>query len=281
MVSFKVAVVGGTGFIGDYLVRKLHEESKVLLSVFFRETQPNLRLSNVEYFQIGKAPDSVFRNIDCLVILTQPNLDSLKLLLKKISGVKKIIYASTLLLYPDSQIPVSEESEILSLSDYEKGKADEEKILMDYAKNSDTKLVIARIANVYGDIKNKGVIQKIVNAAETGSDFSVNNEGSQVRDYVFVEDVADYLGSLIKYETQSFFEIFNICTGKGVSINQLLTYLEEITGKKIIRKSGTDVMEKGSIIGDNSKAVEALGFKPKFDIKSGLLKTYQNYLKNT
>jgi len=280
MQPFRVGIIGGMGFIGEYLIKKLGDNPKNSVNVFLNKTQPKTKIGGVEYFQIDENFENNLRDLDCLIILSQPNRKLIERIIGSSIRIKKIIYASTLLLYGNSRTPVDENFEIQPLNEYEKEKALEEKMLIDFSGRKDPLLTIARIANVYGDVKNRGVVQKIIMSVLHGEEFTVNNNGQQIRDYIFVEDVVNYLSYLVDRKPEERIEVFNICTGEGISIKQLISLVEDLTLKKIIHKDGSQAAEKESIIGDNRKIAEVSKMKPKYDIREGLKKTYRNYLKS-
>jgi len=280
MQPFRVGIIGGMGFIGEYLIKKLGDNPKNSVNVFLNKTQPKTKIGGVEYFQIDENFENNLRDLDCLIILSQPNRKLIERIIGSSIRIKKIIYASTLLLYGNSRTPVDENFEIQPLNEYEKEKALEEKMLIDFSGRKDPLLTIARIANVYGDVKNRGVVQKIIMSVLHGEEFTVNNNGQQIRDYIFVEDVVNYLSYLVDRKPEEKIEVFNICTGEGISIKQLISLVEDLTLKKIIHKDGSQAAEKESIIGDNRKIAEVSKMKPKYDIREGLKKTYRNYLKS-
>lgn len=264
MSAHKVVLLGGGGFIGGYLAELLKKSPGIGLIIISSKTA--LRDVDLE-------------NISCLVILAQPDPKFLAYFLKQVVA-RKIVYASTLHLYPDSLKKQKEESLLEPANDYEIGKILEEKILIDHSQKNGLELVIARITNVYGDIKNRGIIQKIFTAILNNESLVINNNGEQIRDYIFVEDIANYLKFLIFYNQEKPLEIFNISTGVGTSIKQLINDIELLIGKKLILKNGLSRLEKKCIIGDNSKIVNRSLFKPKFNLKEGLKRTYQNILKH-
>lgn len=280
-----VAVIGGTGFIGDYLVQNLNRKKNIRILVIYKDTPPVRRLPNAQYFQVNGAQNpkklfEIIKSADYLILLARPNFKLINNIIQSELAFKKIIYTSTILIYPNSSKKQNEKSKLKPANDYEKNKIKEEKLLSEYAENTGNPLTIARLTNVYGNVKNRGVIHWILSALIAKQPFVVNNSGEPVRDFIFVEDVAKYLELLINFSQKEKIEVFNVCTGIGFSLNQLIAEVELITNKKLKTKTGNTTEEKNSIIGDNKKIIRATGYEPKFDIRSGLSKAYQNYLKN-
>lgn len=278
-----ISIIGGTGFIGDYLVNNL-SKTDFHLRTLYRFTPPSKKVSGVEYLKLDGSKDfkglkKILSSTDYLVILSRPNKELIKNIISTDLKFKKIIYASTILIYPDEKIAQNENARLIAANQYEQDKLSEERLLTDFAKKSGNKLTIARLTNVYGDIKNRALIHWILSAVADDENFKLNNKGESVRDFIFVEDVAKYLELLVKLPQQNNVEIFNVCTGKGFDIKQVIKKIESISGKKLTIEDGLMTNEKKCVIGNNSKIVMATGYKPKYDLKSGLKNAYQNYLK--
>ena len=293
MKKKKVVIIGGTGFIGSNLTAKLKEKDNFSLSVIYKKNPPQSKITNVKYYDVDQLIDNeqlnkVVNNTDCLILLHQPDISLLQQLIITQKGIKKIIYASTLLLYKqvcclhnkDSNQKQDENSSIYPLSDYEIKKAEEEKLLSDYAQKNGIDLYITRLANVYGDIKNRGIIQILLNAISKGEKITINGDGTQIRDYIFIEDVVAVLEFLTFAKPKKIINIFNICSGEGHDINEIISTLEKITKKKLSQRHGPPLLEKNSIIGENKKIIEFSRIHPQFSLYDGLVKTYENYLKD-
>jgi len=110
-------------------------------------------------------------------------------------------------------------------------------------------------------------------------------DGFKVRDYIHVEDIANAHAKAINYlEKNEGVEIFNVATGQGSSIMQIIKEIEEVTGKKvkyeIVDGPKGDTIE---VYASTKKAKELLKFEAKYtlkDIIESCNKWYLNYLKN-
>lgn len=281
----RVVILGGTGFIGNSLSGILYTNDNIELSIIHKNPLIQNKFPGVKYYQTDvtkqdKKLGKVISNIDCLVILSQPQLDLINNIITFSSKIKKIIYASTLLLYPDSPHKQDEDSLLKPINNYEKSKLKEEQLLQSYAKTHNTKLCIVRLTNVYGNVKNRGIVQKIFTAILNNEQLTINGSGNQLRDYTFIEDVINPLQHLILSSQNKSVEIFNICSGEAHTLNEVISIIEEITGKKLKRVKGEAIKEKTMIIGDNTKIVRLSRIKPQFNLREGLTKTYYNNLKD-
>jgi len=285
----KILVIGGTGFIGSYLVNNLATRPGSQLNVVcYGDLSLENKLPNVNYHQIDltKASDEFNELVDrsdCIVSLATPNSELIKNLIDSVNlaGSKKIVYTSTLLVYPDSDRVHSEDVKPSPETEYEKNKVEEEKLLTNLAKSGKSKVSIARLGNVYGNVKNRGLVNHIMLALKNNLPLTINGQGGHRRNYIFVQDVADLLEFLIFHDQQSEIDFYNICSDVSHTINEVVTEAERISGQKINKIYGEPIKEKFSVTGSNKKLTEISGRKPKYDLSSGLQQAYNNYFKHT
>lgn len=279
-----ILVVGGTGFIGSYVVKNLATNLDLSVSVIHHDMLANSeKISGVNYYQIDLVQPSdklneILELINVLIWLV-PKAGMLENVIKNVNikKLEKVVYTSTMLIYPDSKVLQNESIKPEPISDYEKGKVSEENYLINFFNNSSVKICIARISNVYGDIKNKdGRVTKIIEKIQSGEKYTINGDGSEMRDYIFVEDVADMLQQLIFHTQSEPVSIFNLCTGVGTLTIDLVRGIENFFGKELKFICDTNASIKNNI-GDNSKILHISGYKLKYSLASGLAKTYQNY----
>lgn len=282
----RILLLGGTGFIGEYLTDKLicRKDCEVIVTCKEKPSRPNSK--NCSYVKLNlerasKKLERIINSSDIIVILTQPNSKIIENLISSInpkSHLKKMLYLSSVLIYGNSSSNQDEKSALDPATDYEKGKYEEEKKLSEFIKGKEIKLCIARLANVYGDVKNKGLINYIFLSVLNKKEIKVNGKGDSIRDYIFIEDVANFLEFLVFLNQKSRKEIFNICTGKGYSVKKVIKEVEKKLEKKIKIINGMPVDEKKKIIGNNKKIADLSGIKLKYGLTKGLNKTYKNYL---
>lgn len=206
-------------------------------------------------------------------------------------GVKSFIFSSSATVYGEvAQLPVSESTPLGSaLSPYGLTKILGEMLLKDYVKHKPLKAVALRYFNPVGadhtgligeDPINKfGNVVPIITAVAAGEvkDFTVygtdydTRDGSCIRDYVHVTDIVDAhlmaLDYLVAQRNKDRFEIFNLGTGNGVSVLELVAAFERVTGIKLPYKVGPRRPgDLPAIYSDCSKAERVLGWKPRYGI---------------
>jgi len=281
-----ILLIGGTGFIGSYLTKKLADQGCGQISIIHKNAfKEKDKIKDVNYYQIDASKPTkeycgIINKVTHIVLLSQPNIALIKNLAKLINDSnipKRIIYISTLLLYNDSPQPQAENADLAPKSDYEVEKLQEEQCLSGFINSKDELLTIVRLANVYGDIKNKGIINHILSSIFLNKPVIINGDGQSVRDYLYIEDAVNMLQYIINYKQKEKIEIFNVCSSKGYSVNFLIKKIESIIKEPINIKFGPELKEKESVIGNNSKFVSQLGISTKYSLEQGLIKTYNNY----
>lgn len=280
-----IIIFGGTGFVGEYLVKLLKGPGVQIFVIYNGSLNKKEKVPGIKYYKLDltkniKWGPSTVKNLDIAVIMTQPNdliIRNIVKILDQANNLKRIIYTSTILVYPSSSKKIKETIIPAPESPYEKGKIKEEESLTDHAKRRNIKLGIIRLANVYGNTKNRGIIGIIFNSILNNKPLTVNGDGNQTRDYIFVEDAVKLINFLIFFGQKNLVEIFNICTGQGYTIQNLIKLTKKITKGEIDIKYGKPVKEKMFIVGDNKKILKVSKVKLSFDIIKGLKKTYLNY----
>ncbi|MCX6757908.1 MAG: NAD-dependent epimerase/dehydratase family protein [Candidatus Nomurabacteria bacterium] len=267
MKKDKIIVIGGNGFIGGYLVKELKRQGKNVY-IFDKNSKNTLEL---------EISGSSF-----VAYLASPDQNLLKNTLKVISKEKNItfLYTSTLLLYKEKKEAIKEDHKLSPATLYAKNKLKEEELIINFKKKyPKVNIIIARLANVYGDPKNKGfigiVLEKIL-TKDNKKTFIINGDGTQIRDYIFVDDVAKILARLLFSNLK--FNIINVSTGIGTTLIQLIQYIEKITHKKLTYNFGSKIPEAYSLIGDKTKLSKFFKLTEQTPLLKGLLKTYKRYI---
>ena len=172
------------------------------------------------------------------------------------------------------KLPVPENHPIHPLSSYGIGKSVVERYLELYGRLHGLDYTILRVANPYGPgqkVKNaQGVIAAILSCLKTGQPFTLWGDGSVIRDYVHVRDVAKAL-AIAGRHPQARGESFNIGSGRGESVQDIIEMIERLSGQKILvnrlppRKEDVPVNQL-----EIAKARALLGWSPDVGLEDGL-----------
>ena len=293
----RVLVLGGSGFIGSHVVDALLQ-AKYEVFVFDRNPE-HFRppLTNVTYFRgelgnRGQMEEILSQGMDAVVHLisstvpktsnddpifdVQMNLvETLALLdLCVKHHVRKIVFTSSGgTVYGNPQtLPIREDHPTNPICSYGVVKLTIEKYLHLYQRCFGLDFVSLRLANPYGPRQDPDAIQGVVSVFMgkilRGQELVVWGDGTVIRDFVDVRDVARaYRNALVPGVSG----VFNIGSGKGVSIAQLVEIIanELNMSPNVVRlqKRGFDVSH---VVLDSSKAREQLDWTPTIDLKTGI-----------
>lgn len=260
---YRILVLGGNGFIGEPLVRALREVGESVSAPSRVELDAAL--------EPEKLAEAV-KEYDTLIILTQPSGQGITNISSALalSQIRQVLYASTSLVYGSSREPQREDAPFMPSSDYARQKLAEEETL----RQSNVPLTIVRLGNVYGGPKNKGIVQKTIEALYQGKPLQTSGE-NQLRDFIHVDDVVAAMVDLLKLPPEQY-RVVNIMTGKGTAIGDMFEMLERLTGKKLIKIPGTEG-EEVDIIGNTETLRGLTGFSPRISLEEGLRKTLHAY----
>lgn len=197
-------------------------------------------------------------------------------------GVARFVFASSAAVYgSDSETPIDEGSPCEPKSPYGAAKLASEALLLGYARAFGMTVRCQRYFNVYGPRQDptspySGVISLLADRARSGRSFTVHGDGGQTRDYVSVTDVAEAnVCAVVASGVTS--GVANICTGQRLSLNDLITILERISGRRIERRAGAP--RPGDIrasLGSPEAARRQLGFAARVTLEDGLRDYWQS-----
>lgn len=191
------------------------------------------------------------------------------------AGVRKIVFISsggTVYGVP-SQVPIPESHATDPICSYGITKLAIEKYLGLFNQLHGLDYTVLRVANPFGPRQrthsSQGVVAVFLGKALRGEPIEIWGDGSIVRDYISVEDVVSaMLAALDRSGTE---HVFNIGSGRGLSLNQVLDAIERVTGKPTIRRymPGRPFDVPASVL-SIARAKEQLGWTPRIDFDDGL-----------
>ncbi|MFW6159111.1 MAG: UDP-glucuronic acid decarboxylase family protein [Planctomycetota bacterium] len=304
LLNKRVTVTGGAGFIGSHLCgRLLAEENEVLcVDNFYTGRRGNVaELVDNPLFEVCRhditfplyiETDEIY-NLACPASPIHYQFDPVQTTKTSVHGSinmlglarrtgATILQASTSEVYGDpEQHPQTEGywgnvNPIGRRSCYDEGKRCAETLFMDYRRQSDVSVKIARIFNTYGPRMhpNDGrVISNFILQALRGEDVTVYGDGSQTRSFCYVTDLVDALVKLMNSPEEVTGPI-NLGNPVETSILDLAKQIIELTGSssKIVHEplpEDDPVRRKPDI----SLARETLDWEPTIELREGLRRT--------
>lgn len=195
-------------------------------------------------------------------------------------GVKKIIFPSSGgAIYGKTRVPVIDEKHpTVPLSSYGIAKLAIERYLALYHELYGLDYVALRIANPYGPFQRlescQGIVGVFLGCAIADKPLSVWGDGTVVRDYIFIEDLIGAFLAAMRVTPRE--KVFNLGSGAGLSVNQLIDSLRRVTGKSLaVDYCEARELEIPYSVLDISRARHELGWEPKTDFEQGLRKTWE------
>jgi UDP-glucuronate 4-epimerase len=200
----------------------------------------------------------------------------------KEAGVKQFVFASSSSVYGiNENVPWKETETLLPISPYAMTKLSCEMAGHVSSYLYGIRFIALRFFTVYGPSQRPDLaIHKFVKAIHTGKPIAMYGDGSTSRDYTYVDDIVGGIKAAIYYN-QSSFEIINLGNSYAVSLSQLIQSIEDVLGKKaIIDRQPEQPGDVPRTFSDISKAKQLLGYTPKTDLKTGLQRFNEWFLKN-
>ena len=168
---------------------------------------------------------------------------------------------------------------------YDVSKSSSDLISQSYSKTYSMKVGIVRCGNIYGpgDFNLKRLIPEVILSTIEKKNFTIRSNGKSTRDYVYVEDVVDAYIKLFKKikNSKDKLKIYNISSKFNYSVlevvNMILKKMNNIKLKPKILNNSKQELNYQRL--NYSKIQRELNWKPKTDIKIGLKKTIDWYIK--
>jgi UDP-glucuronate 4-epimerase len=180
------------------------------------------------------------------------------------NGVKHFIYASSSSVYGDDGT---------QKSPYAVSKATNELQAAMYSNISDMKFTGLRFFTVYGEgIREDLAISKFIKAMRTNEPIYVYGDGTQSRDFTYVDDICEAIKLILESDKEWKNEVFDVGYGESTTVNELIGILKGIinpTFDKVVYE-GEKSYDVKETLANTDKLYEWFGFKPKYDIKKGL-----------
>lgn len=213
--------------------------------------------------------------------------------------VKKIVFSSSCATYGiPEKIPISEETPQSPINPYGRTKLMFEQILQDYDNAYGLKSISLRYFNAAGADEEgeigewhdpeTHVIPLLLRAAAGnqnhfaifGTDFPTR-DGTCIRDYIHVTDLANAHVSAVKHLLQTDnSDVFNLGTGCGVSVRELIDTAEKVTGREIsVVESERRPGDPAVLVADAGKAKEILNWEAKYSSIENIIQTAWNWEK--
>lgn len=199
-------------------------------------------------------------------------------------NIKKIIFISSggTVYGTPKYLPIDEKHSCNPQVSYGITKLAIENYLLLYERLHGIKPIIFRVANPFGKRQRvetaQGAIGVFIYRAINSQPIDIWGDGSSTRDYIYIDDVAEIFALAVNYSGAK--SIFNVSSGIGTSLNELLDIIQDVFGHSIERKylPKRDFDISTSVL-SNESALNELGWKPHTSLRKGIEMTI-NWVKN-
>lgn len=299
----RITIFGGGGFIGSAITdRLLHDGHK--LRIFERpRVQPHRTFTSVESVEWMTGDILSKHDVDAavsgaqavvhLVSTTLPKnsnddpiydvqsnlVASLQLLNSAVANeVERLLFISSggTIYGRPAYLPIDEQHPTDPEVSYGITKLAIEKYLLMYGRRYGIRPIILRVTNPFGERQRietaQGAVGVFIHRALNDMPIEIWGDGSVTRDYLYVGDVADAFADAIAYQGDQ--RVFNISSGHGTTIDELITMIEHTSGKSIARiyKPGREFDVPTNVL-ENALARRELGWAPKISMQDGIART--------
>lgn len=297
-----ILVLGGSGFVGSHLIDKLRSHGHRVRvfdknDEYYRKPIPGIEYCHGDFENHGLVSDAL-RDIDWvfhLISTTLPKtsnddfafdvrsnvMESISLFEKCVAGgVKKVVFLSSggTIYGNPRKLPVKEDSPQNPICSYGVTKLMIEKYLFLFNQLYGLKSVILRPSNVYGPRQNpngiQGIIPVFLGKFRRGEPIEIWGDGKIVRDYIYVEDLVEGIYRAACVEAS--YATWNLGSGRGHSINEILRIIRRVVGCKIdVRYGEKRPFDVQRLYLDIDKAKKELSWKPETSLADGIKKTWE------
>ena len=208
-----------------------------------------------------------------------------------LKGVKKIVFSSTAAVYaPSEKLSITEDDLTEPLSPYGQTKLLSEKLISTVAKAENLSAISLRYFNVVGALRDEfadnskdNLVPKVFAAIKTGKNPEIygsdypTKDGSCIRDYIHISDLAKaHLLALEKVFSTKVDEIYNVGSGSGYSVTEMINQIAESIGKAITpTRSPRRPGDTAQLIASIAKIERDLGWKPERSLKEMIDSAWQ------
>lgn len=311
-----VLVTGGLGFVGTNIIQYLHAHSRYHIRVFDRplpaatlQAHPVMCMGNRVTFHPGdllnlSSIDQAVKGVDYVIHLAaltharESLVDPIGFFETNVMGtayflesarkyqIRRFIQFSSCEVYGD-RIPgrsMNESHPVNPVTPYAASKVAGDRLAYAYWESYRFPVVIVRPFNMYGPYQTPDkMIPLFIKRLIADKPITLNNGGRSRRDFIFVTDVAYVVYRFLTApEGEVCGEVFNIATGKAMTVRAIAKQLVRLLGKHsslLVSKENT-VIETMNNVGVSTKIARVFGWKSSLSVSRGLKLTLAWYLAN-
>ncbi len=301
----KILILGGSGFIGNHLLRKCINKGLDCVCVSLKNINNYKKSENVNYLKLdinnftkvkellgGKEFDYIVNLAGYInhINFSEGGRDTFNthstgllniLQAVNLKKIKRVVQIGSSDEYGNLESPQNELMRELPFSPYSLAKLTCTNMLQMLFRTEKLPVVIIRLFLVYGEGQDLNrFLPQVIKGCLLNEKFPTT-KGQQIRDFCYVDDVVDGIFKALITEERVVGEIFNIASGNPVKIKTIIEKIVNIigSGNPLYGERKYRQGESMSLYADITKAREILNWEPKIAIDNGLEKTINHYKK--
>jgi UDP-glucose 4-epimerase len=184
------------------------------------------------------------------------------------------------------EVPITEQHPYMPSTPYAASKLAGDQVALSYAHTFGSDITCLRPFNNYGPRQNDksfaGIIPIVVNKVLAGEPLTVNGDGLQTRDYIYVTDTAEAAVRIYEEEAARG-QVLNIGSGKELTVNDLIACILDILGKPnhLVQHGPNRLGDVRRHMAGTVKSEQILNYHPKVSLTDGMRQTVQWYVEKS
>lgn len=296
-----ITIIGGSGFIGQNIAKKLKDKHEIKILDVKKNPISNINFIVGDINKINSINKAI-KNSDIVIHLAaalgvvnteknpvhtlDTNIYGTRNVLESCrkNGVRKIIFSSSSEVYGEpKKVPISESDDVIPITNYGVSKLAAEEYIKAYSREHGMRYTILRLFNVYGTGQGTSwVIPEFVSKALKNQKITIHGDGSQVRAFCHVLDVAQAFQSALRKGDSEIINVGNnmepinikSLAKKIISLSNSKSHIDFIPFEKS-KRNRTEIMTR---IPNITKAKKILSYEPHILLEQGLKLLLQNNL---
>jgi len=228
---------------------------------------------------VASVADSIERPSETHEINHNAVLNTLEFIRTAKLPIKQFLFTSSAAVYGNlPELPKDEDTRVMPLSPYAIDKYATERYVLAYGELYNLPTVCVRFFNVYGPRQNpnspySGVISILTDCLENDKPFTLFGDGSQTRDFVYIEDVIQALWLITSTNTHH--RVFNVANGCELSLEQIIRTYEYVAGRTLKITTAEERLGEVKRSVANVSKLTKLGYATNWTIQKGLTQYWE------
>lgn len=244
----KIAIIGGSGFVGSRLIEELKKsESNTLKNI---DKQQSPFFNNITAIANVLDKEAMVKELsghDIVVLLAAEHRDDVTpktlyydvnvqgmqnvLEAMDVNGIKRIVFTSSVAVYGLNKVNPDENHAVDPFNEYGITKWQAEEVLQEWYKNDNSKNInILRPTVIFGE-RNRGNVYNLLKQISSGK-FMMIGSGNNKKSMAYVGNITSFINFLIK-ERSSGYNVFNYIDKPDFTMNELVSHISKVLNKKL------------------------------------------------